>query len=1654
MKLLYRIILISVVLFHSSLLFGQGPVSRQEQSSGKSPKSFYQNVSDTKGSKSIKNQTNAGSGITLKPGASLPIGYQQDNSAGPTERTCFTVESEGKLKERFPHRLSTEFFENQLAQRMSSYRIASGPQIVYKIPTVVHVVHHGEPVGIGSNITQEQIMSQFDVLNEDFRRIGGGHNEHPDGADIQIEFVPVLVDPQGNLLEEPGIDRVFGYNAHYEYDPIEYELKPNTQWDPDRYFNIWVLKFGGGFSNILGYAQFPTLSGLDGLSDEGFEFTDGIVIGYQYFGRTGNVKAPFNLGRTTTHEVGHWLGLRHIWGDGDCTVDDYCADTPNASGPNYSCTIRDSCPGDGPDMIENYMDYSTDGCMNIFTNDQRSRIRTVMELSPRRNTLVACQVAPLADVGTNTADKVRAWYEYTAPENQLVTISSIGIATIDTRVSVYRECNALPMNVSDNAFGTEQSELTISLSAGETIKIQWEGVGFDLYSFEPFNWELSTNPQESGAACELAVTAIEGSNYVPATTLKTFWFEYAPADQTKVTISSEGQMFALYGSDCNQLTPLKTSNGTATMYHIPAGEKTLVEFVTEGGNFNWTLSTAPLRSGEVCNDAAEALPGQNIIPHTSPFEYWYTFTMPYDGELNLRGAEFPQGNVNVKLFKSCGGILLAEASGSQFELTGIRLSSGQTILIHFDGAESTSDFEWYLETAPFANGEICAVAKAAQIGMNHTDGTPQWFTYTTTKFTNLKISSVGFTDVNTHVMIKQTCNGPITDVNDNYNTSGSASEQSELVLFGLNAGEKVYILWSEKWSYEGFDWSLEEVDPLPGDNCQNAKQAVVGMNTVEYRPNHAHFGEIFWTKFTVPFSGKKITAFGSKAVDMAIYSHENCGKYTLINTDQGKASAFNLPAGTEILILWDVNGYKEDFTWQLTVENIVNGDLCTKPTRAVKGVNSSRETPVWYDYVMAADGSLKLEYTGSRDNGIIPYVSIFSGCNGTDEEILYQGIGSAFVSGLNQGDHVVIYWTLGYPFPKTTFTLQEIPRKQGDVCSNPLPAVYGLNHTEYATQWFSYTVENPGTVKISSRAFTDTFTDLYVYDACGGNLLASSNIIISWEDFIEYYQSEVFLENMEIGQTLLIQWSGRYSFAPFYWEITDGGPQKGDSCEDPLIAVEGVNNAMKPTPAWFTFTMPRTGTLTLSSLGYTDNNTFVEIYDDCDGTLLAVNDDFGDAQSFVSLEGLTEGQTVKIYWNNAPNSWKYTFNWRLHVGELEPGIVCHHPAAAQVGINTVPAHTSTFYWYSFTMPEDNKKLVITRLSTSERQTAIGVTTDCDFFNVYGISNNNRLELKGLSSGEQLLIFLGEGRLGERPSFDLEIAIVDFETGDSCDDPIEVLPGKHQANGTVTWYQYTLPKNGNVRITSKGLNDRWTDTYLEVYDGCNGNLLASNDNPEDWSSMLSEVLIEDLPADQTLWIRWNSAPPFMVDFTWKLSVEGAENSAPSLDHTYLELEPSPVNGKVVGTLLAQDADGDELYYQMSGGNSDGAFALDMTTGTLTIADASKIPDAGVTRELTVTVTDRIALTEATVTIDIVTGTLDDIKSLIQVYPNPAKDRINIGLPENLTISKVTLISISGQVVKEAYSNNHEIFVMDVPRGMYILSIVTNKGPISYKVSISK
>ena len=405
---------------------------------------------------------------------------------------CYTDENHQQLLQQFPELETNDQFEQWMQQQLIQNQASAIIGGVYYIPVVVHVIHNGEAVGTGTNVSFAAIQSQIDVLNEDFRKIFGsnGWNTHPDGSDTQIEFCLAQRRPDGSAFPagEPGVNRInrntVGFTAPpYSQTYINATVKPYTYnnnvptatrgWDPAKYMNIWLANLSGG---LLGYAQFPQ-SPLGGMGcGNQTAGTDGVVFLYNSIGKSSvtGFTGAYNEGRTATHEIGHWLGLRHIWGDGGCTVDDFCNDTPEAGAANYGCPVgTNSCtaaPDAGVDMIENYMDYTDDLCMNIFTNDQKMRMRTVLENSPLRASLInsdAC-TPPLA-VDASVVDIITPKGDNCVGSiTPSVILKNRGSSALTSATISYKIDNGAPTTFSWTGNLASGASVTVSLPAFTT----------------------------------------------------------------------------------------------------------------------------------------------------------------------------------------------------------------------------------------------------------------------------------------------------------------------------------------------------------------------------------------------------------------------------------------------------------------------------------------------------------------------------------------------------------------------------------------------------------------------------------------------------------------------------------------------------------------------------------------------------------------------------------------------------------------------------------------------------------------------------------------------------------------------------------------------------------------------------------------------------------------------------------------------------------------------------------------------------------------------------------------------------------------------------------------------------------------------------------
>jgi hypothetical protein len=302
-------------------------------------------------------------GAARKSAATAPGDDREDEV--PKRRACGAMAAHMLLLEKHPTFRANQFKLEQDTQKQRTVARAVTDFPIARIKVIVNVVFRTA----AQNISDAQIESQIKALNQDYRAANTDRSKTP------TAFKGLVSDPRVEFSLQKVTRTQTAHGAFGVDDAVKKAttggIAPTT---PKKFLNLWVCALGGG---LLGYAQFPG----------GPQATDGVVINYRAFGTIGTAAAPFNKGRTATHEVGHYFNLRHIWGDTeDCSGSDLVADTPNAAGPNFGTPPFPTVTcNNGPngDMFMNYMDYVDDVAMFMFTTQQVLRMRTALA-GPRR----------------------------------------------------------------------------------------------------------------------------------------------------------------------------------------------------------------------------------------------------------------------------------------------------------------------------------------------------------------------------------------------------------------------------------------------------------------------------------------------------------------------------------------------------------------------------------------------------------------------------------------------------------------------------------------------------------------------------------------------------------------------------------------------------------------------------------------------------------------------------------------------------------------------------------------------------------------------------------------------------------------------------------------------------------------------------------------------------------------------------------------------------------------------------------------------------------------------------------------------------------------------------------------------------------------------
>ncbi|MBI2257848.1 MAG: T9SS type A sorting domain-containing protein [Flavobacteriia bacterium] len=417
------------------------------------------------------------------------------------QRNCAVMDHHQKLVEQDPQ---IQFNLDQINQFTEQF-IANGGGVTNKvavtIPVVVHVLYNTST----QNISDAQIQSQLTVLNADFKKQNTDWSNTPSVysslvANCELTFCLANRDASGNahtgIIRKSTTKTVFDA----ELDDAKYNSTGGSDaWSSSSYLNIWVVPSikSGSNTGILGYAQFPG----------GPAATDGLVICHNYFGTTGSVSAPFNKGRTATHEIGHWLNCYHIWGDDDgaCTGSDQCSDTPNQADENYGTPTfpQTSCSNSG-DMHMNYMDYVDDAAMYMFTTGQKARMQALFTTGGARASLIN-------SLGCSGGTSTPAYCTANGTNVQYEWINNVTVGTIN---------NTTSSNAGYGNFTNLSTNLTIGTSNSISLK---PGFASSTYT-EYFNVYIDYNKDLDFAdAGELVysgsgTSTISGTFTIPSTT--------------------------------------------------------------------------------------------------------------------------------------------------------------------------------------------------------------------------------------------------------------------------------------------------------------------------------------------------------------------------------------------------------------------------------------------------------------------------------------------------------------------------------------------------------------------------------------------------------------------------------------------------------------------------------------------------------------------------------------------------------------------------------------------------------------------------------------------------------------------------------------------------------------------------------------------------------------------------------------------------------------------------------------------------------------------------------------------------------------------------------------------------------------------------------
>ncbi len=691
--------------------------------------------------------------------------------------------------------------------------------------------------------------------------------------------------------------------------------------------------------------------------------------------------------------------------------------------------------------------------------------------------------------------------------------------------------------------------------------------------------------------------------------------------------------------------------------------------------------TTMVSGQSVCSEAVTAVSGVNTIPANSNNNYWYKYTMPLDGTLQVATTQATPGIPSVFMYVNACANVYTVGSG---KATAMGLKQGDEVYIEWPGGRS---FSWNLAANAPKPGDTRELAVEAVVGANHASVTSYddyWYYFTMPSDGKLRITSSAIRTV----YVLREDGSEISSGNEN--TTAPA----------LIKDEKVYIRWRTRGS-GNFDWNLAVVPSAPGDACTLPADAVNGANYLPASTDQYH-----WYRYTMQETGKlQITSASSEHIN--IYRSCNGTDYKY---GQGSVNVNNLQQGEDVLIRWSlIRG--GDMNWNLAVMPYDTGENCTTAASANKGTNHLPGTTAdeyWYKYTMPEDG--RMQITSSTNE-----VKVYEGTCSDLSEPLKDNYGYGFI--LSKGQEVLISLNVAGG-GSLDWDLSVIPLEMGEDCRSAIHGIMGTNNlppTSHGSYWYKYTMFTNGKLRI--RSFTSKAVLVY-RNGC--------------EDLtVEGYgQGNINVTNLKKGEQVFIQWETATARAGFDWELSELTSEEGDLCSLPVEASPGTNtlSVTNNNFYWYRYTMPIDGKLQITSA----SGEYLSVFSGSCEALFVEKQEYEN----ISVSTLEKDEVVYIRWELYNGG---GFDWNLSVSPFEEGENCITTAAAKIGTNTTPA---TPYWFKYEVPATGKYSISLEEATSIN-THLMVYSDCDG-TLMGENDNNQHGLSlltlSLTAGESIYIY--------------------------------------------------------------------------------------------------------------------------------------------------------------------------------------------------------------------------------------------------------------------------------------------------------------------------